>query len=161
MFPTKVEKKLKTVLNPVTITKQRLREQSVVGETAPGARRGGKGARVPPGRQDSQETAFSQKLKARGKLGWSQDSAGRLALDAHPGTAHGHTVGSVRGKKASVETARAFLGKSLLVQAKEGWRWTPSWEPLAGGGPRTPAGSGGRWEGLSRRQLTLVASYNL
>ena len=38
-------------------------------------------------------------------------------MDAHPGTAHGHTVGSVRGKKASVETARAFLGKSLLVQA--------------------------------------------
>lgn len=113
MFPTKVEKKLKTVLNPVTITKQRLREQSVVGERAPGARRAGKGARVPPGRRDSQETAFSQKLKARGKLGWSQDSAGRLALDAHPGTARGHTVGSVRGKKASVETARAFLGKSV------------------------------------------------
>ena len=168
MVPTKVEKKLKTVLNPVTRTKQRLREQSVVGERAPGTRRGRKGARVPPGRRDSQETVFSQKLKARGELGWSQVSAGRLALDAHPGTAHGRTVGSVRGKKASVETARAFLGKSLLVQATRslaldaflgasGW-WRPqdsSWFW------REVGSSGGRWEGLSRRQLTLVASYNL
>lgn len=43
MLPTKFEKKLKTVLNPVARTKRRLREQSAVGKRAPAPARVGRG----------------------------------------------------------------------------------------------------------------------
>lgn len=150
MLPTEVEKKVKTGLNPVSRTKQRLREQSVRREPpAPaGVRRGHASPqaaetpgrpRFPRNRRPGVTWAAHRTLQG----GWpwtptlAQPTVTRLGLRGE--------------KRLQQKLQELFWERVCKCRRQRARRWTPSWEPLAGGGPRTPAGSGRRWEGLSWR----------